>query len=222
MGSQSERAYNEIRDAITYGKLSPGERLIEVEICKKFDLGRTPFREVLRQLQAEGYLDIFPNKGVFISKYSVKDLEAILDIVAVLEGHAVEVAVKNITPEEIGELRSLQNSMKEARKKNDYKKWLEKNTTFHDSLLKKSQNPHLVKVVQGLRSRIYRYRLIALAVPGHIETYLRAHEEILKYAYTGDSKKAGNAMRRHVLNNKEGLVKILKEFPAVSIINSML
>ena len=63
MELKRERAYEKLRDAITYGELKSGERLVEQAISEKFDLGRTPIREAFRRLQAEGYVDVSPNKG---------------------------------------------------------------------------------------------------------------------------------------------------------------
>jgi DNA-binding GntR family transcriptional regulator len=215
MHSQKTKAYNEIRDAIAYGALKPGERLVEREVCEKFGLGRTPLREALQQLQAEGYLDIIPNKGAIISKYSVEDVESILDIVAILESHAVEAAANRIGKEELETLRSLQKEMNKTRSQKDYKKWSKENAIFHDLFLNLSGNPHLPKVVHGLRSRIYRYRFISLTIPGHLEDYLKAHEEILKLVSKGNYKQAGKAMLRHILNNKKGLVDFLKKSPGL-------
>lgn len=83
--SQKEEGYQRIRDAITYGQLKPGERLVETKICEMVKIGRTPLREALRQLQMEGYIDVFSNKGAVISKISSWYVEEINNIVAILE-----------------------------------------------------------------------------------------------------------------------------------------
>ena len=94
--TQREKAYQEVRDAIAFGDLKPGERLVEEGICKMFKVGRTPLREALRQLQMEGCVDVLPNKGAMVSRISVQDVEDIYSMIAILEGFAVEVAAKNI------------------------------------------------------------------------------------------------------------------------------
>lgn len=110
--SQTEEAYQKIRDAITYGQLKPGERLVETKICEIFKVGRTPLREALRQLQMEGYIDVFSNKGAVISKISIRDVEEIYNIVAILEGYATEVATGYIRTLDKKELRSIHMILK--------------------------------------------------------------------------------------------------------------
>ncbi len=85
--SKREHAYHQIRNAITYGELKPGERLIENKLCEIFKLGRTPLREALSQLQIEGYLDFVPNKGLTVSRMSIQNVKEIYDVIAVLEGY---------------------------------------------------------------------------------------------------------------------------------------
>ena len=78
--SQFESAYNELRDAIVQGVLKQGERIIEKDICERFNLGRTPLREAIRQLQVEGFVEVLPRKGATIKRLSIEDLENIYDL----------------------------------------------------------------------------------------------------------------------------------------------
>ena len=97
MGNQRDIAYQQIRDAITFGDLKPGERPIAEKICQEFGVGRTPLREALRQLQMENYVDLTPGRGASISKISIKDVEEIYDLVGLLEGFAAEIAAEKIS-----------------------------------------------------------------------------------------------------------------------------
>lgn len=213
--SQTEEAYQKIRDAITYGQLKPGERLVETKICEIFKVGRTPLREALRQLQMEGYIDVFSNKGAVISKISIRDVEEIYNIAAILEGYATEVATGYIRTLDKKELRSIHNDLKEAGLMKNYRKWLEKNALFHGYFTKISGNLHLSKVVNSLRDRIYRYRFIAITIPGHIEKYIQAHEDILEAIFKKNEEQAGEVMRRHVFYVKQVLVEFIKQFPGL-------
>lgn len=215
MPSQREIAYNKIRDAITYGEFKPGERLVELELCKKYTMGRTPIREAIHQLQAEGYIDLFHNKGAIITRYSVEDLESIFDIVAVLESYATEAAVRRLGPSEKLQLRSMAEDIKKVTDRHDYKKWLEKNALFHGYFVRLTGNPYLGAEINSLRGRIYRYRIITLTIPGQIEEFIRAHDEILEFVMKGDAVRAGKAMRRHILKNKDGLIKFLRQSPGL-------
>jgi DNA-binding GntR family transcriptional regulator len=213
MGSRREETYHKIQRAIINGTLSPGERLVEKRICDEFKVGRTPLREVLRQLEAEGYVDVFPNKGAVVRKMSLKEVGDIYDIVALLEGYATEIATRYITSEDKRKLRNIQNECKEAGRSKDYRKWLEKNALFHGYFPRLSGKAYLFNQIDSLRSKNYRYRLIAATIPGRMEKHIRAHEEILKAVFKMNARQAGNAMRRHVLYVKTMLIDILRQYP---------
>lgn len=211
--TQSEEAYFKIRDAIMYGKLKPGERLIETNVCETFNIGRTPMREAIRRLQMEDYVNIIPNKGTLISEVSIRDVQEIYDIISILEGYATEVAITRLTSAHFKELYSLHSELKKAGLKKDYVKWLEKNAFFHDFFPKVSDNLHLSKVIRSLRDRIYRYRYIAITIPGYIQEYILAHEKILEALSDKKPRQAGEAMRKHVCYVKDVLMDFLENSP---------
>lgn len=212
---QREHAYHKIRDAISYGELKPGERLIEKRLCEIFNLGRTPLREALSQLQIEGYLDFIPRKGLTISKMSVNGVKEIYDVLAALEGYATKIATKYLNEKDMNELKLIQDNLKKALNLNDQKKWLDKNALFHDYLVKASGNNFLHTLINNLRSRIHRYRLISIAIPDSLEHYFRAHEEILMAISRKDGRRAGKVMQDHVLGVAKRLTDFMHRIPGL-------
>ncbi len=210
---QRERAYNTIRNAITYGDLKPGQRLIEKKLCEVFKLGRTPLREALSQLQIEGYLDFVPNKGLSVSRISYKDAEEIYCVLARLEGCAAELATTFLDKENEKELRLLEKELEEAWAAKNYKEWINKNTLFHEYFAKASGNEFLYKLIMSLRNRIYRYRVIAVTIPSPINEYFQNHAEILDAMSRKKAEQTGDAMRRHISLVGERLVEFLKNIP---------
>lgn len=213
--SRREEVYNKIRDAITYGELKPGEQLVESKICEIFHVGRTPLREALRQLQMEGYVDALSNKGAFVRTVSIQDVEDIYSIIGILEAYATEIATSHIGIAERNALKVIHKDLIKAGLKKDYRKWLEKNAQFHGYFPKLSGNLHLTEEITTLRNRIYRYRFIAITIPGHIEEYIQAHEKILEGLFKKDAERAGKNMRKHVFNVKDVLVKFLRQSPGL-------
>ena len=181
MELKRERAYEKIRDAITYGELKPGERVVEQAISEKFDLGRTPIRKALRRLQAEGYVEVSPNKGAVIRKVSINELENTFDILAVLESYAVELATVSITEKREKKLRNITKYFKEAIKANNYRKWFQYNAQFHEYLWERSGNPILSAEINQLRSRTYRSRAMIPTLIGNADKYIKEHENILMF-----------------------------------------
>ena len=213
--SQGEETYQKVRDAITYGKLNPGERLVEHQVCESFQVGRTPLREALRRLQTEGYVDFVPNKGVTISKLSIEDVEQIYDIIAILEGYAAEVAARRLTKEGIQALTSLHHKMIDLNAEQDFKTWLEHNTLFHAHIVQAGGNRHLSKLITGLRDRLYRYRFLSVTILGQSEKYSDDHEKILTALRGKKAQQAGKSMRDHVNYVAEFMIGLLRQSPGL-------
>lgn len=210
-----EQAYQCVRDAITFGKLKPGEKVLEKSAGETFHLGRTPLREALRQLEMEGFIDALPNKGAFVRKISVEDLKSVYDVLSVLEGYAVETATASASPSLIKELKGVERKLIGDAKRKDLKKWLDDNAQFHELFQRVTGNNVLSENVSNLRRRTYRYRALLLSISGHIEGYLSDHRKIVEAVTEGKAEKAGKAMRRHVQRAGATLGDFLRENPWV-------
>lgn len=211
--SKREYIYDKLRNAISLGELKPGERLIEKTLCEFFNVGRTPLREALSQLQIEGYLDFIPHKGLTVSKMSPAHVMEIYTVVAVLEGYATKIATKYLSEQDLKELKMIENDLRKTLNLNDQRKWIDKNIIFHEYLVKASRVTFLHTLIKSLRSRIRRYRLVSVAVTDSLNHYFRAHEEILELLSKKDGRKAGRAMQNHVLNSGKKLVDFMNQNP---------
>ena len=109
--AQREYAYDKIRSAITYSKRKPGERLVENRLRKVLKVARTLLREALRQLQIEGHIDYYPDREATIKKISLEDVQSIYNIIAILEGYAVEILAKYLAQKDIKKLIIMQNEL---------------------------------------------------------------------------------------------------------------
>jgi DNA-binding GntR family transcriptional regulator len=208
-------AYNTIRNAITYGDLKPGERIVEKTLSEMFKVGRTPLREALKQLEIEGYLEFIPNKGVTIRKISIADMEDIYGILSVLEGYAAEMAIKYLNSDGIKKIQSIQNDQKRAWAAKDYGKWVDKNAEFHEYIITASKNTFLTTTINNLRRRVYRFRLVSVTIPGFIEENIQSHEGIIKAICEKESARAGKAMQKHVAGAAKTMADFLKEHPVL-------
>jgi DNA-binding GntR family transcriptional regulator len=203
--------YNKIKTGVIYGELSPGEKLSEIEMAKKLSSSRTPIREAFRQLQMEGYITVSPNKGAYVSRLPPDEIEEIYDIVSLLEGYAAEVTAQKIENSELNELRKIQKRLVFLASRNKYKDYIKENTEFHHLITRLSGNNNLVKINTDFRTRIYRYRLISVTIPGYLDKYASDHEKIINAMSKRDSVRAGKHMREHVNFVKIILVNFLKE-----------
>jgi len=203
--------YNKLKTAIIYGELLPGEKLSEIELAKKMNVSRTPIREVFRQLQTESYLNVAPNKGAYVSKLSPDEIEEIYNIVGLLEGYAAELTAQKIKDLELKELKKLQKKLIFYASKKRYRDYVEENTKFHHLITRLSGNNNLLKIITELRTRIYRYRLMSVTIPGYLEKYAIEHEKIIDALGERDSDRARKYMKEHVDFVKKILVNFLNE-----------
>lgn len=205
--NKREKIYRALRDDITFGELEPGEKLIELDICEKFKVSRTPVREALRLLQSEGYIDVSVNKGAVVRKVSIEELKNIFDILAFLDACAVESATRYVTRKDIDRLKKLTTRLNNA-KSSDFGKVLDLNNAFHEFFAKNSRNPLLYNEIKKMRNKIYRSRgILYVNFLGNRKKHNDDHEMILKYVEKGEAVKAGNKMKSHIQKSIKSFIK---------------
>jgi DNA-binding GntR family transcriptional regulator len=205
--------YHRLKKAIVYGELSPGEKLSEISLAKSLNTSRTPIREAFRQLHGEGYIALLSNKGAYVNKLSLEEIAEIYNLLGLLEGYGAELAALRITGEKLEHLKRIQQKLIGYTEKNKFRDYMEKNNAFHHRIVSYSGNQTLVRTVSELRSRIYRYRLNSVIIPGYMSHYVSDHEKILEALDRRDAGKARNFMKGHIQLVRNILVRFLKENP---------
>ena len=207
--------YRGIRKAIISESLSPGERLVEVQLCREFGVSRGPVREVLTQLNREGFVELIPNKGAVVSKLSVQDLRDYYALVALLESKAVEWSVSHLTPSDIAVLTAINRDLEKIATSDEeecLQAWSRHNLLFHRLFWEKSGNSKLVEQIREIRQRILRYRYTSLMVPSFSD-YLSDHESIIEAAEQRNAGKARLVMHQHILRALDVLLKHFTRMP---------
>jgi DNA-binding GntR family transcriptional regulator len=206
--------YQSIRDDITYGRLSPGERILENQLAEQFKASRSPIREALRQLEAEGLITFDTRKGISISKLSVKEVEEIYNLRCLLESHAARITAEKVTEEQLGYLKDLHSKLKRAAANSDLKSWIQNNILFHDFFSENCENSNLHRILTSLKRRVYLYHYIIINIPGNFKAYIDHHQEILRACEKKDGRLAEKYMKIHIDKVKNILVGYLNKFPA--------
>lgn len=214
-GSVRERIYERIRDDITYAKLSPGERLVEAKLCKEFQASRTPIREALRQLENEGLITFERNKGLTVSKLSLREVEEIYSLRCLLESYAAKLSAERAEKKDVAYLKQIQRHLRRAAKAYDLLAWLNNNTLFHNFFSEHSGNSNLVQILNALKRRVYRYQYMIVRIPGHFGTYLEEHDGILRGVEAKDGEMAERYMRLHMERIRNVLIDYLSKFPNI-------
>ena len=210
--SASEKVYEDLRDAITFSRLKPGERLLESKLCEAFKVSRTPLREALRQLQAQGYIEVEKNRGAIVKKTSIAEVGEIYSILALLEPYSAAKAAGKRSKRDITRLNRLFEHMDSNLLKDDFRLWVRDNDDFHNLIHSISDSRVLLETIGNLRNRLYRFRILMMT-KGSVETFTPQHRDILDAIIGGDGEQAKKCMMHHMLCAKENRVEFLKTYP---------
>jgi len=196
----NQKVYRILKAEIIEGSLKPGTKLLENNIAKQLGISRTPIREALRELAAEGFVKMNPNQGVVVSNASVEDVQEVLQIRGVLEGLAARLATKMINEEEIKELEKYQKRMEYYTNKDDVLAFSEMDTEFHELILNICGNNRLIQIRKNLSDQAHRYQIRSLSVPGRLKYSLKEHQEIVEALKRKNPEQADRLSQKHIEN----------------------
>lgn len=203
--------YEQLMSDILSGRINAGERLSEAALVERFGVSKTPIREAFIQMEQEGYIVLQKNVGAVVQKISIKMVEEIFTLVAVLESYATEtvVAERKLTKSDIAHLAKLIQTMKEYSQRKKYLEYRLLNVEFHGYFVEKLGNETLKKNVVDLRRRVYGFVSGGLTLPIYIDRYVECHRQILDAVKKNDATKAATLMRNHLMETKDFLVSTL-------------
>jgi len=196
----STKVYRILKASIIKGDLKPGEKLLERKIAEQLGVSRTPVREAIQKIAAEGFVKMEPNLGIVVHEFSFKDLKEVLQIRRVLEGLAASVAAEKINPEEISQLQKNIEETNICVIKNDLVTYLEFNAKFHSLIFQFSRNERLIKMSLQLVGPEHRFKIRALTIPGRLKYYLEEHQKIVEALKRRDAEQAGRLSQKHAEN----------------------
>lgn len=200
----SKQAYEFLLDELLTSRFQPGDILVEEDLARKLGTSRTPVREALRTLVAEGFLRVIPRSGYMVVLLTPQDVREIYHMRLLLEGEAAALAAERITDEGTQEiLRELESVCKEierqspeGRKLSEATHLLDHNTHFHLAIARASGNGRLTDALSQLLQEAKRMRSY---YEGAEYTFVaREHLAILEEIRSGDPERARLAMRQHI------------------------
>lgn len=202
--------FDTLRDAIISGELKPGERLMEVQLAEKMGVSRTPVREAIRKLELEGWVLMTARKGASVSGLSMKDIMDVLEVRAALDGEAAFLAASRIKDDELKDLKTIEAQFAKNVEKGNFQDMIKKDVEFHEAIYRSSRNDKLMQLVSNLREQVHRFRIMYtkdFSTPGNL---VKEHIEIFEAITSRDGQKAQKAAYAHIENQKEAIVKSMK------------
>lgn len=185
------------KDILT-GKLKPGQKLTEQELCKAYGVSRTPVREALRQLETDGLVENILNRGAFVVGMTQQDYEDMFELRKAYEIQAVKWAIERITESEMDKLEETFEFMEFYTMRNDVDKMLTINSGFHQVIYEASHNRMLKKLLSSYQGFL-KYKGVESAYDdNYLTTVLEEHRVIFKAFKDRDVKEGAAAMERHI------------------------
>ncbi len=207
----SQKVYRIIKRDIIQGKLSSDTRLYEEKIAEQMNISRTPVREALRSLSAEGFVKLIPNIGIVVNHISPKDLLDILNIRQELETYAICLAAQKINEKDIDNLNVIIQQMERAVFTNNTLLFNNLNLEYHRNIIFISNNNKLIEICDNLHQQSERW-IKSIVVKERLMHSLQEHVEIYNSLKKKDVDGAKKAMSIHISNIIKNIFKTdLKE-----------
>ncbi|HEY4348394.1 MAG TPA: GntR family transcriptional regulator [Gaiellaceae bacterium] len=196
--THAQYALSWIRDAIVDGALEEGQELSQVQLSREIGVSRTPLREAIRGLEAEGWLASEPNGGVRVARVSLGELEQLYAMRVTLESLALTLATPRLTSAELETAGEVLDQADDALQRSDYGEWERLNQDFHSVLLAPAGHA-IVQNCRALIAACFRYRKVyVLARPAAFVQAETDHRTILQSCELRDAPGAALALARHL------------------------
>ncbi|MHC1759782.1 MAG: GntR family transcriptional regulator [Negativicutes bacterium] len=201
-----EVVYETLREAIRNGSLTPGERLMEIQLAEELGVSRTPVREAIRKLELERFVVMLPRRGTYVANLSLKDINEVFEIRAALDGLAAGLAAERITEEELEQMERLLVEIAEYIEQHNNQKIVEADEAFHDILYRASRNERLVGIICNLREQFARFRSVSIKYPGRLQNTLEEHRQLVEAIAQRNPEAAQQKAREHIENAEQTLL----------------
>jgi DNA-binding GntR family transcriptional regulator len=206
-GSRGTKAHLILRQAIAMGRLKPGDRVLESEMAALLNMSRTPVREAIAALEAEGLVSIDGAGGRVVTKLDYQTIMELYTVRAVLESTAAALAARNASEMEIVALRDMLEIEEQVR--DDASKRVEHNRRFHEAIYYCSHNRYILKMLQNIQTGMLLLGDATRIGDDRLAAALREHTAIVEAIAARDPEAAEAAVREHIRNAQQVRVKLL-------------
>ncbi|QFR32967.1 GntR family transcriptional regulator [Ancylobacter sp. TS-1] len=196
-----------LREMILQGELRPGEKVPEEQLCERFGVSRTPIREALKVLAAEGVLQILPHRGAIVARITEEQIEELFPIMASLERLAGILACTRASDVEIARVRALHDRMMEHFEKGEEAEYLRHNRLIHESFFEITGNATLSAFYQQILTRIHACRFVVRKSREHWAAAVIEHKAMIEALEARDGPRLGNLLEVHVMGTTSGIAR---------------
>ena len=202
-----------LEDRLRSGEWLPGAQIVESDLVREFQVSRTPVRDALLQLSALGYIRITPRKGIRVVRLSVKDVLALLEMLAHLEGLCAKLATERMTPAQKTAWVRQHNDAKAVALSGDARRYADMNEKFHHALYENCHNAFLVEQIRQIRNRTAAYRLKRFENSSGLRQSWEGHEKIVAALMAEAPEAAYAAACEHITMGGKEFAELVSRLP---------
>lgn len=212
-----QQVADRLRDMIQRGELQTGAWIDEVRLTRELGISRTPLREALKVLVTEGLVRLEPRRGSFVNELSIKDLEDIFPLMALLEGRCAYEAARKVTDADLVRLEPLHVALQKHAQAGRIDQYYDTNALIHEAVQDLADNRWLSDLIDGLRKLLSLSRLKSLALPGRVAESCAEHLAIFAALKARDSEGAEAVTRKHLMRQLDALRILARQASAQAV-----
>ncbi|MDP2015133.1 GntR family transcriptional regulator [Hydrogenophaga sp.] len=200
-----EQATHRLRQMLVEGQIAPGAKLNERELCEQLKVSRTPLREAIKTLAAEGLVELVPNRGAVAVQLSEADVHNTFEVMAGLEAASGQLAAQRITDAELAEIKAMHYEMLAAWTRRDLSAYYPLNAAIHRAINAAARNPVLTSTYNQVNARLQALRFRSNQDGEKWSRAVKEHEAMIQALEARDSAALASVLTTH-LNNKRDVV----------------
>jgi DNA-binding GntR family transcriptional regulator len=208
--SLPELVYRELRKAILNGLFSPGQMLRQEEVAQRMGVSRSPLREALPRLEAEGIVVLHPRRGYAVAELNPDEIREVFELRVLLETEIAQRAIARRNEADIAQVYDLANRMRQLADTPDNPQavasWFDLNAGFHDALLAPAGCPHHMRALDTARGLIEAYIRAEVRFTGDLQQAQHEHAQLAQAFVNGDVDAFVGQIREHSLHTRDRLL----------------
>ena len=199
-----------LRTLLVEGHIAPGAKLNERELSLRLNVSRTPLREAIKLLAAEGLVDLLPNRGAVAVKLTEADVINTFEVLAMLEGMSGELAAKRITDEELAELRALNYEMMACFARRDLSGYYRLNARIHTAINDAAGNPVLSNTYRATNARVQALRFRTNQNEAKWKHAMAEHEQMIEALAARDAAAMRKVLVAHLHRKRDTVLELMR------------
>ncbi len=199
-----------LRQRIVEGQIAPGAKLNERELSELLNVSRTPLREALKMLAAEGLVELLPNRGAVVAQMSAQDVADTFEVIAGLEGQSGELAAQRISEAELAEIRALHFEMMAAFTRRDLPTYYRINAQIHTLINAAARNPVLAQTWRNVNARLQALRFRSNFDEAKWKRAVKEHERMVELLGARDSSGLRALLIEHLMHKRDAVLELMK------------